>query len=543
MKFLQLLRPTLCVAILLAPILSFGAGLKKKWVYCPTNLQADENIPKLEAIFRRAAAAGYNGVLLADTKFARLGELGDNGPRYFRNAERIKRAAAENHLEIIPAVFPIGYSEALLFHDPNLAEALPVRDALFVVQNGTARPVTEPPAALRGGDFRNLKLWGFHDENMVADNGSIRVTNPNGKNARITQKLSLKPFREYHFSVRVKTQNFHGTPEVKLLTADGRGLNFANLGVKPTQDWTLHHVIFNSLDHEQATLYIGCWGGTTGSLAWKDAKLEEAGFVNLVRREGAPLKVTREDGTTLVEGKDFEPLHDPRMGAVPWKGSFDVWHTPPVLKTSQPNGTRLRASYFHSVTVNDGQAMICPSEPKTLELLRDEARRMHALWGAKGYMMSHDEIRVFNQCDACQRRHLDAGALLADNARACVKILREVNPGGDIYVWGDMFDPNHNAVDNYYLVRGSLAGSWEGLDKDVIIVAWNYPKRDVSLKWFADRGHRQLIAGYYDSPPENILKWLESAKKVDGVLGAMFTTWRGRYNDLEKFGALLNAAK
>jgi len=543
MRFQPSLRRALLGALLVSSFPGLGAELQKKWVYCASNLQADENIPKLEEIFRRAAQAGYNGVLLYDSKFARLGELGGNAPHYFSNAGRIKRAAAESHLEIIPAVFPLGYSEALLFHDPNLAEALPVRDALFVVKNGAARPVTEPPATLRGGDFRNLKLWGYHDENIVADNSAIRVTNPGGKNARITQKLTLKPFREYHFSVRVKTKDFRGTPEVKLLTGDNRGLNFASLGVKPTQDWTLHHVVFNSLDHEQATLYLGCWGGTTGSLSWSDAKLEEAGFVNLVRRDGAPLKVVREDGTALVEGKDFEPLHDPRMGVTPWKGSFDVWHMPPVLKTSQPDGTRLRVSYFHAITVYNDQTMICPSEPKTVELLRDQARRVHALWGAKGYMMSHDEIRVLNWCAACQRRHLDAGALLADNARTCVKILREVNPGGDIYVWSDMFDPNHNAVKEYYLVRGSLAGSWEGLDKDVSIIAWNFTKRDASLKWFADRGHRQIIAGYYDSAPENILKWLGSADQVEGVLGAMFTTWQARYNDLEKFGELLKAAK
>src|SRR5256885_348319 len=85
-------------------------------------------------------------------------------------------------------------------------------------------------------------------------------------------------------------------------------------------------------------------------------------------------------------------------------------------------------------------------------------------WGARGYFMSHDEIRVLNWCAACQARNLDAGALLADNVRTCAAILRAVNPGGGIYVWSDMFDPNHNAHGNYYLVRGNLTNSWQGLD-------------------------------------------------------------------------------
>ncbi|MBI3875245.1 MAG: hypothetical protein HY300_04665, partial [Verrucomicrobia bacterium] len=281
-------------------------------------------------------------------------------------------------------------------------------------------------------------------------------------------------------------------------------------------------------------------GAGTGSLWWDDAKIEEAGLVNLVRRDGAPLIVKREGGSALIEGKDFERLTDPRSGTVPWKGGFEVWHEPPGIKTTLPDGTRLRVSFYHAVTVYDNQVMVCPSEPKTVALLRDEAKRVHAAWGAKGYMMSHDEIRVLNWCAACQKRNLSAGAILADNVRTCCSILREVNPGGRIYVWSDMFDPNHNAHDDYYLVRGDLAGSWEGLDKDVIIVPWLYGKRNESLKWFADRGHRQVIAGYYDASPEKVRDWLDAAKNVNGVLGVMYTTWKHNFSDLERFGQIVS---
>jgi hypothetical protein len=187
--------------------------------------------------------------------------------------------------------------------------------------------------------------------------------------------------------------------------------------------------------------------------------------------------------------------------------------------------------------------MICPSEPRTVELLRDQARRMHAAWGAKGYMMSHDEIRVLNWCAACQRRKLEPGAILGDNVRTCIRTLREVNPGGRIYVWSDMFDPHHNAVKNdYYFVRGDLTGSWEGLDQDVIIVPWYFEKRTESLKWFADRGHRQVIAGYYDGKPEQVRDWLKSARNVTGVLRVMYTTWENKYGDLEAFADVVSAS-
>jgi hypothetical protein len=316
-------------------------------------------------------------------------------------------------------------------------------------------------------------------------------------------------------------------------------LNDNFLGVQPTQDWTVHHAVFNSLEASDVAVYLGCWDGQTGSLWWDDAVVEEVAFLNLVRRNGAPLAIEREDGTPLAEGVDFKPLSDPRMGRRLWPGSYDIHHPPPRLEVRVPNGSRLRTSYYHAATVHDDQAMICPSEPRTVELLRDQAQRLHAAWHARGYFMSHDEIRVFNWCAACQRRALDAGALLADNARTCVRILREVNPGGRIYVWSDMFDPNHNAHGDYYLVRGNLAGSWEGLDPEVIVVPWYFEKRAASLGFFANRGHRQVIAGYYDAAPERVRDWLAAAGAVRGVEGVMYTTWERRWADLERFSRLI----
>ena len=176
--------------------------------------------------------------------------------------------------------------------------------------------------------------------------------------------------------------------------------------------------------------------------------------------------------------------------------------------------------------------MICPSDPKTTALLADQARLVRAAFGSAGYMMAHDEVRCLNWDESCQRRHLDAGPVLAENLRACTGLLG----GSTAYVWSDMFDPTHNAHGDYYLVRGNLADSWAGLGKDVVVVNWNYDHRDASLKFFADRGNRQLIAGYYDDPART-RDWVASADKVPGVVGFMYTTWVGNYADLERFAA------
>lgn len=521
------------------------AQARQMWLYYPTNLLVDKNVDQLESIFRRASKAGFTHVLIGDSKFANL----DRMPReYFRNVDRVKHIAAELHLQLVPAVFPIGWSNALLNHDPNLAEGLPVRDQLFVVEHGEARVVADPPVNFPSGNFADLKHWSWHDDLVVADGRAARMTDLNGRVGRVVQSIKVSPFRQYRISVRIKTKDFHGQPEIKVLAKD-HALNYNDLGVKPTQDWATHWTVFNSLDNHEVNIYFGCWDGRGGSLSFSDAHVEEVGLLNVLRRPGAPLVVRRDfdrvagdsaaGSAPLVEGTDFEPVADPHLGNNPYPGEYDLYHEPPTIHTKLADGTRLRVSYYHPMIIYGGSVMIALSEPKTMELLRDQARRMHAAFGAKAYFMEHDEIRLFNWDAASERRHLDAGPLLAANVKACIKILRDVNPDGAIYAWSDMFDPNHNAVKDYYLVHGSLVGSWEGIDSKIIIADWNFGHRDASLKWFADRGNRILIAGYYDAPLSDLRAWLDSAMKVPGTDAVMYTTWQNNFADLEKFAQVV----
>ena len=535
------------------------------WFYLSTNLLVDANVEKLEQLFERAGKAGYSKVLLADSKFSRLAEM---EPRYFQNVERAKAAAAKNHLAIVPAIFPIGYSEGLLSHDPNLAEALLVKDDPFVVVNGEARPEAKP-IALTKPEWKDDV---FKEEGGESGKpGGWRCRDAGATNARLVFKLKVAPFRAYHLALTIETKEFEGEPRAQVLV-EGGGLLFSNLGVQKSQPPTRHHAVFNSLDHDEVRLYVGAWGAGSGELAIRDITLEEAGLVNLVRREDATFEVSRvgktdgERGARLIEGRDFEPVSDPKMGTVPWRGGFEVWHEPPPIRTKLPDGTRLLVSWSHAITVLDGQTMICLSEPKTLELLEDECRRIGALFGKNSgtagtaagsheYFLSHDEIRVLNQDESCRAKKLDAGALLAENARACTKIVRGVDPAAQLWIWSDMFDPTHNAAGpgdgrgSYYLVRGDLRGAWEGLDPAVSIADWNFDRRDESLAFFAGRGHRLLLAGYYDAPSERIGEidaWLASARRLvpkTPKSGAappfvvMYTTWQSRYDDLERFAA------
>lgn len=498
------------------------------WLYYATNLQVAENVDKLEPIWRRAAQAGYTHVLLADSKFARLGDV---IPQYFQNAERVKRLAKELDLTVVPAVFHVGYSNSMLYHDPNLAEGFPVKDAPFLVKGGEARL---DPAA--DGPPPPLERVAYKDKTVTID-GNAATVKGQGQNHRFNFRLKLKPHRSYHISVKIRTENFSAYPEVKALPADSeRSLQWQSLVAYPSMDWAEQHVAFNTLEHSDVTLYFGVWAtDPKGTLQWKDWKIEEVGLVNVLRRPGTPLVVKGEDGTVYEEGRDFEPVTDPRMGNQPYNGEYKAWHEPPAIRVKPGGrireGARLRVSWHHPAIIYGGQVGACVAEPKTVQLLADEARRVRELWNAPGYMMSHDEVRTLGFDESCRKTGKTPGQLLADNVRQCRNLLKPATA----YAWNDMFDPHHNAVEGpYYLVNGPLSGSWEGLDTDVVVMNWNYGKRDQSLKFFADRGHRQIIAGYYDGGMDT-KQWVESAAKVKGVVGFMYTTWHNKYDELEAF--------
>lgn len=527
----------------------------QRWLYLQQNLQVAENLPKIEGWLRRAAKSGYNGVVLADYKLNILDRVPDH---YFRNAEKFKSICQVLKLEIIPAVMSFGYSDGIMAHDPNLAEGLPVKNAPFVAKGGTAIPAGGDKN-LVPGDFEERKGdkfagWNFQDEpgsGTFADTtvkhggqASLRIDNPKGAtgNRRVNKRLQVRPWTQFHASVWVKTQDFESAGDTKMFAmgSTGRVLSHSNLGVQRTQDWTQHHIIFNSLAGDNVLFYLGVWGCESGKLWLDDLRVIEEPFVNLVRRPGCPLVVTDETGKTIYEeGRDFEKLNDPKLGMVPYAGTFDVYHEPPTLKI--PKGSRIKegqkllVSYYHAVTIYDNQVPCSLTEPKIFEVIEDQVQRVEKLFQPKTYFFSHDEIRVANWSQPEQQAGKPAGAVLAENVRRCIQIVHKINPEAKLCIWSDMFDPHHNARNDFYLVNGDLSGSWKGLPKDMLIINWNSGKPDKSLPFFANRGHSQVLAGYYDGPPDTIKKWQAAGKGLKGVNGAMYTTWKSDFSNIENF--------
>ena len=532
---------------------------EQRWFYASHNLLVDKSADDVIALIERAGKAGYNGVVLADFKFNILEKM---SPRYFKNVERVKKAADAAKVEIIPTVFPVGYSAGLLAHDPNLAEGVPVKDAPFVVKGREAVLDAAQSATLKNGGLEETKGERFVGFSFQDDPGKTTFADrtvkhggstscrmeaggaETGVNCRVSQRVAVRPWSCYRLSAWLKTKDFTSKGEVRLLALgkSGKVLSYFDSHPKATQDWTEVDVVFNTLDETEITVFAGRWGPQTGTLWVDDLKLTEMALVNVLRRAGCPLTVTSADGATVYEeGKDFLPVRDGKLAQGGTAGEYNFRHAGPSLQLTEnsriKDGDRLKVSWYHPILTHSYQVMCCLSEPKINDLLRDQAKRVHELLRPTTYFMSHDEIRVAGWCKSCVDSKQTPGQLLSANVKRCVDILKEVNPKARVVVWSDMFDPNHNAVEKYYLVNGSLTESWKDLPPDVVIANWNGGKRAASLKFFADRGHPQVIAGYYDaSGLDDFTKWDAAAQGMPKVTGFMYTTWQHKYDQLEAYG-------
>lgn len=287
---------------------------------------------------------------------------------------------------------------------------------------------------------------------------------------------------------------------------------------------------FNSLDNDSVRVYVGEWGGKAGKIWWDDLRIDAAPTLNVLRRESLPLKIVGEDGAEYEEGRDFERIADAQLGRNPWPGSYDTHHESPEIRLTANSrireGQRVLLSCYHAALVYGGQVNCSMDEPKVFELCRLQMQKTVEALDPDGFFMSHDEIRCAGWEPRQIEQYKNADELFAYNIRQCFEIANDAGGGKPVLVWSDMYDPNHNAHDNYYLVNRTIAGSWEGLDSRIIIMKWGGGKiARPGLQFFAERGHQQMIAGYYDGDvAADHRMWMEAAEGLPNIIGVMYTT-------------------
>ncbi len=550
-------RFTLLPAALLLGICCLGHPAEMPdrfvWVF-GWNLSKDSDVGEIARVLETAGKHGFTGAVLSSG----LDTLCQQPPDYFRRLEAVQATCQTNRLELIPALFSIGYGGGVLAHDRNLAEGLPVEAAPFVVTDGEAKFATETPECVFNGGFeessgKQVKFFDFHDQPGVISfvdrevrhggEASLRfenfTANPHG-HGRVMQTIRVEPRRCYRLTAWVKTENLQPKGIFRLMILAGnREIAPRTFNVPATTDWRKLTMIFNSLDLQKVRFYAGVWGGKSGKLWLDDLSVQEVGPVNVLRRPGTPVTVCSQDGSiTFKEGADYAPLQNQRLH--PWRDDSE----PATLKILRGgrirNGDPLLVSWYHSEIVHDSQVTVCMGEPAVYDIFDHEAKLLAEHLHPKSVFLNMDEIRMGGTCQACRGR--DMGELLGECITKQSQILRRHNPGARIYVWSDMLDPNHNAHGNYYLVKGDFTGSWQHIPRDLIIAVWGGAPREKSLRFFAQEQFPILVACYYDADDLTEVKgWLDLARTTPNVRGFMYTPWQKKYGLLADFGDLLAA--
>jgi hypothetical protein len=543
----------ICLVTLTATTLGEPKVYPDRWVYVSTALDSDGELARVEGIARTASEHGLTGMLLS----AGFDALDLKDADYLRRLDHLKQTCDRLGVEIIPMGFSIGYGGSTMAHDKNLAAGLPVHGALFIAREHEARFVPDPAVGLSNGNFERIEAnlpagFTLHGEHAAIDSAvvhagksSVRFENfggkPGGGGVYLSQTIHVQPYRTYRMRCWVKTEGampreiFH----LWAVTPDGRDLAYLEPWMEPTSDW--HELVwaFNSWYANQIDFRIGVADGEAGKIWVDDVSVEEVGLTNVLRREGTPVRVKNEkSGEVYQEGRDYAHISDPQLN-FRWDHDGPRIHLPAGSRIHI--GDRLRVDYFHGTTIYRDQVPLDMSEPAVYKIWQQQIPLVQKHLAPKKYFLSMDEVRIGGFCEACKRRHLPMNQILGDCLTRQYRMIRAANPQAQVYVWSDMFDPNHNAREKYYLIDGSFLETWRYIPKDLVIACWYYEKRDQSLPFFSKLGYRTLAGAYYDADDlENPKGWLESLDRTPSAEGIMYTTWENKYDLLAAFGDLVS---
>jgi len=521
------------------------------WIF-GWDLEKDSDVPEITRVLETAGQHRINGAVVS---FG-LDALSKKSPEYFKRLDQIKKSCDDNHLELIPSFFSIGYGGGALAHNRNLAEGLAVEDAPFLVKDGQGKLDDPGAVSLKNGGFEEFdgnKIKGFDfcdqpgeisfvdKETRHGGAASLRLENFTANqygHGRVMQSLQIQPRRCYRVSVWVKTENLEPANafRVQVLAGD-RALAPRDFHVSASSDWRKISMLFNSMGFDKVSLYAGLWGGKSGKLWLDDWSVEEVGPVNVLHRPGTPVKVANQDGSVVyTEGKDYAPLQDSQLN--PYRDDGEAMPLKILPGSRIHDGDRLKVSWYHSMLINDSQVTLCMAEPELYQIFEQETKLLAKHLQPRSVLLGTDEIRMGGTCQACKGR--DMGELIGECVTKQVSILRDIIPSVEIYIWSDMFDPNHNAHGNYYLVEGDFTNSWKHVPKSLIMAVWGGQPREASLRFFSEEGFRTLVACYYDEPDlKNVEGWLQIARQTRKVRGFMYTPWEKKYDLLADFGDLL----
>lgn len=520
-------------------------------------LSSPAEVGTIERIIASGAAHGLNGAVIA----CGLDWLTGRSKEFMRGLAKVESACRRHRVELIPAVFSLGFGDMFLHHNRHLAEGLPVRDAPFLVgDDGTASLIPDPSVMIRNGNFEQrsgntFSEFGYQDapglvtfaDTQVYRSGHCSLRLENFKtdkwgHARISQKVLLRPYRSYRISIWVKTEGLKPQGVCRLVAVapdenEDRDLLVRDFDIPETTDWQKISTVFNSQEHQSLILVAGIWEGKEGKVWLDDWSIQEIGPQHVLRRTGTPISVASEDGETVYEeGRDFHRLEDPDMNL--WQNDTPA---PPLTITPRSRirpGDRIRLGWYHPVILFRKQIGICLGEPQIYQIAEQEAKALFKHLKPKRIFLDISQIRIAGTCANCANK--DMSEMVGQAAARMAGIIRSLDPKIPIYIWADMFDPHHEADHDPHFFRGKLTDVWKYLPRDLIMVHWGPEPREKSLGFLMEKGFPVLGACHLDPDnPAQMEDWIRIGRIYGNLRGFMYASWQRNFDMLPHFCNLL----
>jgi len=532
---------------------------KDRWVllmYGNRDLERDRDAwPEMQRRIRRAAKAGYNGIVYADRD--EYWYKGKAAELWRKRLGELRKLTTSLNMKFIVHCVPAKGGGT-----PEMGSSFPVKDAPLIVKNGVLVPVRT--ASIENGSFEQFqgnvpahfelpeagKHAFIHQTNPAHDGKtSVRVQNfheVRGRLAMPVQTVKVKPFQHYRVSFWLKiSKDFKGNLKI-MARVPGEGDRDRDIVCQerqvgrrtPRGKWFRVVSTFNSWNNNQVQLLVGPinWGRKGRGMYWLDlVEIEHVPFLNVNRRAELPNVLKGEDGTVYVEGNDYARIVDPKFGrARPTRpGKFGVWHEHPRIKilpgSAIKEGQKLLYTGYHVALEGKwfGKTPSLASD-MVFDMYAEQARILREVAHPDGYLIWFDEMRT-GGWEPNELKYKTCGELINAALKRTYDIVMREGGGKPIYTWHDMLSPGHNARANYHLLRNTAEGAGKDLPKGLGIWVWGSGRNKLDdLPFFAKQGLRQMICTYYDTSNirKQYLDWMRTLDETGvEVGGVVYSSW------------------
>ena len=527
-------RPILALASLLLSAAAAGGAdggaFARRAVLIHYPYTSDDHVERTKKIVETAGAHGYNTAVVASSVGL--------GMSHVWSAERrerflaAKRACEAAGLEPCAGMWSIGYAKESFFPiDPNLVAAAPVFDTHYIVSNGVGVLRRKRTVSLLDAPGE------IHSPRRETDVGKFHVKVVPARSYCLRLKLSSEPGKSGTWPVfavvrRAGAKTDYIEHRVFRVKADGTPQEF--------------QVYFSSLAERELDISVGGYNRVfPGSVRLLSAELFQTEPRLIVRRHGTPVTVRNAaTGETYAEGRDFMPI--PRAPGT-WPGP---WNKPAQLPLKIVKGGAIREGdelvldCYCSFPTWGRWCSACMGAVEMDDILEKSAAETVRLMNPKVWLLSFDEVRTGGGCRDCLAIG-DMAHVYAAFVKKCMATVRRLRPDAEFYLWNDMVDPNALVEDGKNAgMYSSMKGVWDLLPRDLGIGYWTYKWREEGTKFFAERGHPQLMCGYYDEKVlKRSLEWMDLAARTPNCRGVMYCTWGDNWDLLGAFGDKMVEAK